>query len=72
MKVKDLKLTNLKGIKIRIPTKYNDDYQGIKGDMILEGVWNAGVWLKKSMKEQRIYPLSINPKKVLDFEVIEQ
>ena len=71
MLVRDLKITNLKGIKIRIPQKYQNASTGIVAEMYLEGVWQAGVWLKRSQKEQRIYQLGINPKKILEFEVIE-
>ena len=71
MLVRDLKITNLKGIKIRIPAKYQNASSGIFEEMYLEGVWQAGVWLKPNQKTTRIYPLSINPKKVLEFEVIE-
>ncbi|MEK6879105.1 MAG: hypothetical protein AABY22_05825 [Nanoarchaeota archaeon] len=70
MKVKDIK-TDLVGVKIRIPKKFEDTYQGIKGDMFLYSIWNAGVWLKKSMKEDRIYPFCIEPRKVLEFTVVK-
>jgi hypothetical protein len=71
MKVKDLKSENLVGIKIRIPKKFEDNYQKIKGDMYLFSWWQAGVWLKKNMSDTRMYPLSINPKEILNFEIIE-
>lgn len=70
MKVKEFK-GDIKGIKIRIPKKFEDDYQKIKGVMYLEGVWRAGVWLKKSPPDERIYPLFIDPKEVLEFTVVK-
>jgi hypothetical protein len=69
MKVKDLKTESIYGLKVRIPKKFEDHYQGIKGDMHLLSVWNAGVWMKKKMSDDRMYPLSINPKEVLNFTV---
>ena len=73
MKVKDYKGENLKGLKIKIPKRFEDDYQKIKGVMYLEGVWQGGVWLKKSQDddETRIYPLCINPKEVLNFTIVK-
>jgi hypothetical protein len=72
MKVKELK-GDIKGTKIRIPKQFEDDYSKIKGVMYLHGVWQAGVWLKKSLKEDdtRIYPLCIDPRKVLEFNVVK-
>jgi hypothetical protein len=71
MKVKEYK-GNLTGIKIKIPKKFEDTYQGIKGEMYLVGSWQAGVWLKKSIKNDRIYPLCINPQEVLNFTVVKE
>jgi hypothetical protein len=71
MKVKDLKDASLYGIKVKIPKKFEDDYQGIKGEMHVVSVWNAGVWMKKKMTDERIYPLAINPKEVLNFTVVK-
>ena len=70
MKVKELK-GDIKGIKVKIPKQFEDNYQNIKGNMYLESVWQAGVWLKKSLKEERIYPLCIDPRKVLEFIVVK-
>lgn len=69
MKVKDLKNDDLKGVRVLIPKRFEDEYQGISGKMYLEGIWQAGVWLKKDLKEDRIYPLCIDPKNVLNFTV---
>lgn len=70
MKVKDYK-GDLKGLKIKIPKKFEDNYQQISGTMYLEGVWNVGVWLKKKRSDSRIYPLCIDPKEVLNFTVVK-
>ncbi len=73
MKVKAYKGDNLVGVKIKIPKKYEDEYMGIKGTMILQGVWSAGVWLKKDkdLNSTKIYPLCIDPKEVLNFTVVK-
>jgi hypothetical protein len=73
MKVKDLKDQELRGIKVRIPKKYEDDYGKIKGVMILESMWRAGIWLKKEQKDDntRLYPLCIDPREVLNFTVVK-
>ena len=70
MKVKDLKQENLVGIKIKIPKKFQDDYVGIVTEMYIYSWWNQGIWLKKNMKQERIYPLTMDPKEVLEFTVI--
>lgn len=74
MKVKDFKGENLVGLKVRIPKKYEDSYTGIKGDMYLESVWNAGVWLSKNPNatSKKLYPLCIDPKLVLDFTIVKE
>lgn len=72
MKVKDLpEGASLVGVKVKIPKKYEDSYMGIKGSMYLYSWWQKGVWLKKSMEDGRIYPLTLNEstKEVLDFEI---
>ena len=71
MKLKEIKSDNLVGVKIKIPKKYEDSYQNITGTMYLFSWWQAGVWLKKSMDETRIYPLCIDPKLVLNFTVVK-
>jgi len=71
MKVKDLK-SDLQGIKIRVPKKYEDTYMGIKGTMYIESWWTQGVWLKKSQTDNRIYPLCMNPKELLEFIVVKE
>ena len=72
MKVKDLKDVDLVGIKVKIPKKFEDLYQQIKGEMYVYSYWQAGVWFKKSMKEDRIYPLSMEPKELLNFTVVKE
>ena len=73
MKVKDYKGGNLIGIRVQIPKRFEDDYQNIKGKMYLHGVWQGGVWLKKSLEEDetRIYPLCIDPREVLNFTIVK-
>lgn len=71
MKVKDLKIDNLVGIKVRIPKKYEDSYVGIKGDLYLFSYWNAGLWLKKKMSDSQILPLCIDPRELLNFTVVK-
>jgi hypothetical protein len=72
MKVKDLKDVELVGIKVKIPKKFEDLYQGIKGEMYVCSYWQAGVWFKKSMKESKIYPLCMEPKELLNFTVVKE
>lgn len=72
MKVKDLKDVELVGIKVKIPKKYEDLYQQIKGEMYVVSYWQQGVWFKKSMKESRIYPLCMEPKELLNFTVVKE
>ena len=71
MKIKQLKDINLVGIKIKIPKKYQDSYSGITKEMYLCSWWNKGVWLKKNMDEERIYPLTFKTdnKELLEFTV---
>lgn len=69
MKVKDLKIDNLIGIKVKIPKKFEDNYVGIKGELYLYSSWNAGIWFKKDMSDSKILPLSIDPKEILNFIV---
>jgi hypothetical protein len=72
MKIKQLKNQDLVGIKVKIPKKFQDDYQGIKGQMFIFSWWAQGVWFKKSLTASRIYPLSMNPKELLNFEVVNE
>jgi hypothetical protein len=72
MKVRDLKDVDLVGIKVKIPKKFEDTYQQIKGEMYICSYWQAGVWFKKSMKSDRIYPLSMNPAELLNFTVVKE
>ena len=71
MKVRDLK-GDLLGTKVRIPKKFEDTYQEITGEMFIFSYWNAGVWFKKKMSEDRIYPLCMNPKELLAFTVVRE
>ena len=69
-KIKYLKNVELRGFKIKIPKKYQDSYIGITKEMYLYSWWNKGVWLKKSMKDERIYPLTFDTdsSELLEFE----
>jgi hypothetical protein len=73
-KIKDLpESVELRGIKIKIPKKYQDSYSGIKKEMYLYSWWNKGVWLKSDMNEDRVYPLTFSRddcKELLEFECI--
>lgn len=72
MKIKDLpKNTELGGMKIKIPKKYEDTYQGIKGEMFIFSSWQKGVWLKKKMDADRIYPMQLDKlKDLLEFTIV--
>ena len=71
MKIKDIhKDTLLQGTKVKIPKKFQDSYIGISKEMYLYSFWNKGIWLKKSMKDTKIFPLCINPEEVLNFDVL--
>ena len=72
MKVKDLKDVELVGIKVKIPKKFEDLYQGIKGEMYVVSYWQAGLWFKKEMGSDRIYPLCMEPKELLNFTVVKE
>lgn len=72
MKVKDLKISNLAGIKVKIPKQFEDKYVNVFGEMYLYSFWNAGIWLKRKMSDERIYPLVIELKEVLNFTVIKE
>ena len=70
MKVKELSPDiNLKGVRVQIPKKFTND--DITGKMYIEGIWNAGVWFKKTLKDSRIYPAFFVPKEVLEFTVVK-
>ena len=72
MKLKEIK-GNLVGIKVVIPKEYEDNYQNIKGEMFIFGMWSKGLWLKKNMKEERIYPLCMDDvKQALEFKVVKE
>jgi len=75
MKIKDLPQdVNLRGVKFIIP-KGHPECPMIKGYWYSQwGYENgkAGVWVKKSMEEDRVYPLFLDSlKQALEFEVIE-
>jgi hypothetical protein len=73
MKVKDLPSTHcLVGVRVKIPKKYEDKYSEIFGSMFIYSYWNKGIWFKKSMEYERIYPLSIDPKEVLEWTIASQ
>ena len=58
MKLEDLdKQQQLVGLKIKIPKKLQLEHSIAKEMYICSG-WNRGLWLKKKMSEERIYPLT--------------
>ena len=78
MKVKDLDPeTNLQDIQVRVPEGHEDTYPFEDRIGYWRGQWGysdgkAGVWLKRSLDEDRIYPVCIdNLKETLEWEVIE-
>jgi hypothetical protein len=71
MRVKDIK-TDLVGTKVTIPKKFEDKYMGIFGKMYIYSYWGKGIWFKKSMKEDRIYPLTMDTKELLNFVVVKE
>ena len=73
MKIKDFpKNKELLGVRIKIPKKYSDSYIGIKDKMYIFSSWQKGVWLKKKMSENRIYPLQLDKlTDLLEFEVVK-
>jgi len=72
MKVKDMGEFQLLGTKIKIPKKYQDSYVGIQKEMYLYSLWGQGLWLKKSMEDTQVFPLSIDPKEVLNFTIVKK
>lgn len=72
MKVKDLKDQELVGTKVKIPKRFEDAYQKIKGEMYIYSWWHNGIWFKKNMEEDRIYPFTINPRELLKFTVVKE
>lgn len=72
MKVKDLPPdTPVEGVLVKIPKDKEDTYGEISGNMYLYSSWHSGVWLKKNMDEDRIYPLCVDPQEILDWEVVK-
>lgn len=64
MKIKDFPpFTNLRGVKIKTP----------EGDeMYWYSQWQKGVWLKKSMDDDKVIPYTmINVREALNWEVID-
>jgi len=71
MKVKDIN-TELVGTKVIIPKKFEDRYTGIFGKMYIYSWWSRGIWFKKSMKEDRVYPLTMEVEELLNFVVVKE
>ena len=65
MKLKDVKGA-LRGTKIRISDKKDLP----SNEMFIYSAWNKGLWLKKNLKDERIYPYFFEDfKEIEDFEV---
>lgn len=74
MKVKELNSDiSLSSIKIRIPDEYKRECisAGLNTmEVYLKSTWFNGIWVKTSLNSDRVFPLSIIPSEVLEWEVI--
>jgi hypothetical protein len=73
MLVKDLS-GDLSQIKVKIPNKYKHEIStcGLKtNEVYLYSSWFSGIWVKDDLSSDRVYPLSIFPSEVLDFEIVD-
>jgi hypothetical protein len=72
MKLKDIpKDADLVGLKIKIPKKIQTKFGLPKKEMFIYSGWCKGLWLKATMEDGRIYPMTFETYKDLEeFEVI--
>jgi len=70
MKLKELdKNQQLVGLKIKIPKAMQLE-QGLKKEMFIYSGWNRGLWLKKEMTDERVYPFTFEKfKDIENYEV---
>jgi len=72
-KLKDLpKDTQLCNLKIKIPKKIQISQSIPSSIMIIYSGWNKGLWLKKNINDEQIYPLCFeNFNEIKKLEVID-
>lgn len=72
MKVKELQRP-LSGTKVKIPRKdmHLSALAGLmKDEVYIRSFWEKGIWVKEDLKSERVFPLCVDPKEVLEWDVV--